>query len=457
MKKKLFSLLLLANVLCLNTWASLPDIPIMFNKSGKSSPNAYAVLGLGGFEFQALDVAKAYQYFNRVLGIPDDHNNNNVNDNIQVCYNQAMDLDADGVNDVDMGNGKSNIQNAIQTVNKKMTEDDELYIFMAGGSHGGYAVVGNAIYDTEWLSMLKDVKCKKIHVWFLVCYSGSMISKISELANYGKEVTIITNEDDTRGSRYNNQIGNQTWESILTALGGEYKIKYNSSSFKTELLECDFDGDKKVSEEEAYAYALKNNSWGEHPQFWSNTTDYRNCSGSYSNSLLNLSGSVSTDEETLSPYLINSTQTITGGLSDYTAGKRINLKKGFKVSSGGKLHTEIFSCPQEYGTNTLRGLRLENWEEDEYPSSEFNSGEELTNSHLTLSPNPTTGEFTIFFGEESEGGNSIVITDVAGKVVYSADGLGKETSINLGEKTNGIYIVKAIANGNVQTEKLILK
>lgn len=85
-------------------------------------------------------------------------------------------------------------------------------------------------------------------------------------------------------------------------------------------------------------------------------------------------------------------------------------------------------------------------------------GDELTEqSNCFLSPNPTTGEFTILFGNESEEGNSVVITDVAGKVVYSAEGLGSEVSINLSDKAKGVYIVKAIANGNIRTEKLILK
>lgn len=454
MKKKLFSLLLLVNMLSLNIWAEIPNIPIMFNKSGKSSPNAYAVLGLGGFDFQAIDVARTYQYFNRVLGIPDDKNNNNVNDNIQVCYKQALDLDADGINDVDWGSGITNIQNAINTVNSKMTENDELYVFMAGGSHGGYAVIGGAIYDTQWLSMLKDVKCKKIHVWFLVCYSGSMISKISELEEYGKEVTIITNEDDKNGSRYNYNTGNGTWEAFTTALAGEYKVKYHTNSLTVGALEYDLNGDNKVSEEEAYVCALVK-TYGEHPQFWSTTSDYRNCRMLYDNALPNLSGTVSTDKTTESAYLINSTQTISGGYSDYTAGKRINLKKGFKVNNGGKLHAEIYKCPWEYSPNSLRGLRLEDWEEEEEMNGDFLP--EGPSANFTISPNPSTDEFTIYFGDGEEEYNTVDICDITGKLIYSADHIGSRTTINLGDQNKGVYIVKVISNGSVHTEKLILK
>ncbi len=136
----------------------------------------------------------------------------------------------------------------------------------------------------------------------------------------------------------------------------------------------------------------------------------------------------------------------------YGANYKVLLKKGFKVASGCKFRANNYGC-NEGNINALRKGYLNNdsFETDE---EEFDGERQVVTS---LYPNPTDGEFTIFFGEESEEGNSVIITDLTGKVIYSEDGLGSEVSINLSGKVQGVYIVKAISNGNIYTEKLILK
>lgn len=135
----------------------------------------------------------------------------------------------------------------------------------------------------------------------------------------------------------------------------------------------------------------------------------------------------------------------------YQSGGKILLKSGFSVKSQSKFKGIIKHC------DALRSGQIPFTDnlsiDDEIIDDDMTSVEEA----LVLSPNPTTGEFTIFFDSETEDGNSIVITDVTGKVVYTAENLGSKAEINLSGKAQGVYIVKAIVNGNVQTEKLILK
>ncbi len=131
----------------------------------------------------------------------------------------------------------------------------------------------------------------------------------------------------------------------------------------------------------------------------------------------------------------------------------VKLRSGFKVNKGGKFKVTITHKAAQPSTSIYATIG----NSSDMIIKGIEEEEAETNSTILLSPNPTTGEFTIFFGDESEEGNSVVITDLAGKAVYSAEGLGSEVSINLSDKTKGVYIVKAITNGNIRTEKLILK
>lgn len=135
------------------------------------------------------------------------------------------------------------------------------------------------------------------------------------------------------------------------------------------------------------------------------------------------------------------------------AASNILLKKGFKVSKGAKFLASKKSYSCSYG-GTLRSFQDE---DDDMMINGEDLVEESISDRILLYPNPSTGEFTIVFGEKSEGSNSVIITDLTGKVIWTADGLGSEVSIDLSDKAKGVYIVKTIANGNVRTEKLILK
>ncbi len=140
-----------------------------------------------------------------------------------------------------------------------------------------------------------------------------------------------------------------------------------------------------------------------------------------------------------------------------TASDKITIQKGTLITSSkfkgtttrcGELRS--FEIPEDVVTLKPESKKIE---DVEY----INMSDFAIENHVYVSPNPTDGEFTIYFGEESDGDNSLVITDLTGKIVYQAEALGNEVSINLGDKSKGIYIVKSISNGNLFSEKLILK
>lgn len=51
----------------------------------------------------------------------------------------------------------------------------------------------------------------------------------------------------------------------------------------------------------------------------------------------------------------------------------------------------------------------------------------------------------------------IIVTDIAGRVVYSTSGTGREQAVNLDGKASGIYFVHITAGDKSYTEKLIVK
>lgn len=131
----------------------------------------------------------------------------------------------------------------------------------------------------------------------------------------------------------------------------------------------------------------------------------------------------------------------------FTSFGRITLRSGFHVSSNSKFKAKVKSC------GSLRmGTIIDDF--DDAISDETLDGE--ASPAITLYPNPTDGEFTVAFAAE-EVAYVLTVTDVAGKVVYSADGIGREQVVNLEGKASGVYFVRVNAGENTYFEKVILK
>ena len=67
-------------------------------------------------------------------------------------------------------------------------------------------------------------------------------------------------------------------------------------------------------------------------------------------------------------------------------------------------------------------------------------------------PNPTTGIINI----NSDVAVSVSIVDVTGKVVFTANNITKENSINLSGLQKGMYLAKITTANATTTEKIIL-
>jgi len=133
---------------------------------------------------------------------------------------------------------------------------------------------------------------------------------------------------------------------------------------------------------------------------------------------------------------------------EYKSYEKITLKKGFKVS-GAK-----FKASKINGNSSasLRSLQI-----NEQNIDGGNNAVDLASSLVTVSPNPTTGNFIIDFGAGNEEGNAVKISDISGKVVFVADNLSQTASIDLSGNAKGVYFIQTNSNGKTNVQKIILK
>lgn len=76
---------------------------------------------------------------------------------------------------------------------------------------------------------------------------------------------------------------------------------------------------------------------------------------------------------------------------------------------------------------------------------------------IALYPNPTKGTATCFIRDNNHLTHTIVVTDIAGKVLYENINSGqKSITLDLSKNTNGIYFVKVSNANGSKTEKLVL-
>ena len=146
-----------------------------------------------------------------------------------------LDLDGDGIGDVDGAATRSNVQNIFSTLKNTLTSDDQLVVFMR--SHGGPDGVGGrknydsliALYSTDGRAMLYDdelqawTKGIKCPITFMIgcCYSGGMIDDITQTSN---RVVLTSANHFESGYGY---IGTGVWGNNTpgkTAAGGTFTV-----------------------------------------------------------------------------------------------------------------------------------------------------------------------------------------------------------------------------------------
>lgn len=74
-----------------------------------------------------------------------------------------------------------------------------------------------------------------------------------------------------------------------------------------------------------------------------------------------------------------------------------------------------------------------------------------------LSPNPTSGEFTVSFDESKVSNFEVSVLDLTGRVVYNTEVIGSVHQIDLSQEQPGIYFVNVDIDGSTAVERLVIK
>lgn len=189
------------------------------------------------------------------------------------------DFDADGLPDINYSATKANVTTVFDTLSAELTSDDILYIFTTdhGSKQTGYdapyatpnvtlCLWGEEITGDEFAAEVDKVTAKAIAAIFEQCYSGGLVEKLK-----------AANRVLMSAARW--------WELSYAAVSIDYdEFSYYATKALAEPASGDSNDDGVVTMEEAYLYALANDSYqeetisggdndGEHPSYYSNPWD----------------------------------------------------------------------------------------------------------------------------------------------------------------------------------------
>jgi hypothetical protein len=131
------------------------------------------------------------------------------------------------------------------------------------------------------------------------------------------------------------------------------------------------------------------------------------------------------------------------------AGKLIRLLPGTNVQQGGYLHGQIalngpFCNQAPPIAATLK-------------SGETEQATAISGSIFSLYPNPTTGNFTLAqMGEKIYENAKVEVYNMSGTMVLTDNLIGQKQEFRFSGMPHGVYFVKIMANGSVETIKLVI-
>lgn len=174
-----------------------------------------------------------------------------------------LDLDGDGLADIQYDATRSSITSVFNILNNTLTEDDDLFIFTTdhgdtvGGNHVAMCLWnGEILHDYEFATYLNSISANQINVCMGQCYSGGFIDNIST-----DNIVISTacRYDEQSYARQDFLYDEYVYHWI-SAVAGEtpYGVTVNA----------DTNNDGYVSMSEAFEYANTNDLANEHPQYY---------------------------------------------------------------------------------------------------------------------------------------------------------------------------------------------
>lgn len=244
------------------------------------SDHNYAIIINGGYsstinyERYWNDCSAMYKALINVYGYSKDHIYVLMADGTSPSYDRhlinglydssPLDLDDDGIADIQYAATRSNIGNVFNTLSNLLSDEDDLFIFTTDhggqidGQHSIMYLWNDIMHDYEFASYINQLNVGNINICMGQCYSGGFIDNITN-----NNVVIST------ACRYD-----EVSYAMSSCLYDEF-IYYWISAVTGEtpsgtLVNADINNDGLVSLYEAFNYAEIQDTQNEHPQYVSN-------------------------------------------------------------------------------------------------------------------------------------------------------------------------------------------
>lgn len=249
----------------------------------KDASRIYALI-LGGCTKNSLcepafwnDCSFFYQTLTRTYGVPKENiypliSDGNDTENLDIfvgnngfpgeyCYDQSLDLDNDGEDEIELACTRKNIENVLTHLGNTIKPNDFLFIFMIGHGtvpNGGAIWINKGdensnrpLYSYELAGWLKkSFTGKNVNIGLVMgqCYAGSFIKDIR--ATGLDKIIISTAVDSATPSSYH-----EVDEFACTRFLYNWTSAINGANIKMESVNADSNNDGQVSLLEAVNYA----------------------------------------------------------------------------------------------------------------------------------------------------------------------------------------------------------
>lgn len=124
---------------------------------------------------------------------------------------------------------------------------------------------------------------------------------------------------------------------------------------------------------------------------------------------------------------------------------------------GEKAFCQRFGYNHDQRGNVVKRYVINSRNEMPAPSSAEDLMSDDLHSHITVSPNPTTGIVNIRTTHLYEGGLTCNVLDTSGKSIIQKECTGTSMTLDLSDHPNGLYLLQIIHEEKKATWKIIKK